>query len=376
MQIRMDWVCALGIFFGVCVAAPGMAEDAPPAVDAPVLKRTGSFPQFQLTTPMFSKWSKYLYGGSKGTMYKFYKFRDKIWQMSARTDEDPKDVLDYDVGEQSAFVYVPENYKDDTPFGIVVHLSDEESGSLPAGWAEVLAKHKLIYAQPNKSGNMWSDLRRMALALDMIETIAQEYSVDEERFIFSGAGTGGAVAQVAVIAHEEIFTAVISHGYGLLFRNTDFGERRRGRGLRGLVDKFENWDAQTGFVSTSQLKKVVKKDVDVVLYTAPVQPFAVERVLNSADQWAQLGVPLLVIDLAQGGGAVLDGEWLDKAIRFIDGEMVEVPLPRYEAYDLKVDVSKNNKNKKPPVEEKEPAKKEPAAVEPEAEGQAQDKEKE
>lgn len=340
---------------GICFLISGTPSQAaePPVPAGPM---TGTMPQFQLTKRMSIKWYKYLDGSSKSGMVKFYKYRAKVAEEDSRTDEDLKDLLDYEIEKQSALVHIPEGYTGKEAYGILLHLGDEETAALPEGWETVLAERKLIYAQPHKSGSLWSDPRRIALAMDTLETLLAEYKIDKKRIIISGSRTGGAIAQIMGIVYRETFTGVISHGYGLMLRRTNYGkddDRNRRHRDDDDIDRTV-WDSQVSFIGTKDLKRTVKEKVDIVLYTDSGAPFEHERVMLSAGQWAQLGVPLLIIDDPQRTRSfVMPAEWLDKAVLFIDGYIVKTPPPRIDQYDVRMDLKENNKDKKPIPEKKE-----------------------
>lgn len=117
---------------------------------------------------------------------------------------------DYQMDEESFYVYVPSDYVEDKSFGLLVWISAGESGRMPEAWSKMMDKYKLIWIGAHRSGNKHSvPGRRMALALDAVHNIKVMYNIDPNRVYVSGISGGGRVASILAIHYPDVFSGGI-----------------------------------------------------------------------------------------------------------------------------------------------------------------------
>lgn len=113
---------------------------------------------------------------------------------------------DYQISEESFYVYMPSDYAKDDSYGLLVWVSAGESGRMPEAWSKLMDKHKLIWVSAHRSGNKHSvPGRRMALALDAVHNIKGMYNIDPNRVYVSGISGGGRVASILAVHYPDIF---------------------------------------------------------------------------------------------------------------------------------------------------------------------------
>lgn len=106
-------------------------------------------------------------------------------------------------------VYVPGSYSADAPAGVVVYVSPDRSGTIPAGWASVLDEHNLLWVSANQSGNRVPVSRRVLKAILGLEAIQQRYAIDDTRIYIAGFSGGGKVASMIATDLPTIFVGGI-----------------------------------------------------------------------------------------------------------------------------------------------------------------------
>lgn len=112
-----------------------------------------------------------------------------------------------DPTKESWHVYVPESYKGDEPYGVLVWVAPYDTGEMFFGWQGVLNDHKLIYVAADRSGNDQGVIdRRVPLALTGLANIMALYKVDPARVYIGGFSGGGVVASRIAAAYADVFT--------------------------------------------------------------------------------------------------------------------------------------------------------------------------
>ncbi|HEX2970801.1 MAG TPA: PHB depolymerase family esterase [Tepidisphaeraceae bacterium] len=112
---------------------------------------------------------------------------------------------EYDVTRESFDVYVPKAYTGQEAYGLVVWISPGATVGRPAGWNEVLDRHKLLWVGANNSGNDRLPLIRMALALDAAHNMKARYQIDEKRVYIAGLSGGGRVGSMLGVGYPDVF---------------------------------------------------------------------------------------------------------------------------------------------------------------------------
>jgi predicted esterase len=107
--------------------------------------------------------------------------------------------------------YCPEDYDGNEKLGVYIHISagDRAAGS-KSGYQEMMRKHRLVYASPHGAGNKESDMRRCALALDVLAQLRREFVIDENRIYIGGTSGGGAESTFATFLYPQDFRAAFN----------------------------------------------------------------------------------------------------------------------------------------------------------------------
>ncbi len=115
---------------------------------------------------------------------------------------------------ETARVYVPEQYDGKKPYGIYLHISPSPGPDMP-NYQSILAERNLIMASPAKGGNEEEVMRRIMLALDTVATLQDIYNIDPKRIYVGGFSGGGISAMMAQLIYPEIWAGCISHSRGM-----------------------------------------------------------------------------------------------------------------------------------------------------------------
>jgi hypothetical protein len=178
----------------VTIASLARADDpAPPAADSG--PRTG---QFQLRIPERSKSSAIL------PMTARLGWGSKA-EVEAAAKKDGGEV-DYNLSNETFEVFVPEDYKGDEPYGLLVWISAGPGGGVHREWLDVLRKHKLVWIGANNSGNNRTRWVRLGLAIDAADYMQKAYKIDPHRVYVSGGSGGGRCASTVAFGFPEVFT--------------------------------------------------------------------------------------------------------------------------------------------------------------------------
>ncbi|MEA2735728.1 MAG: hypothetical protein QOE14_2179 [Humisphaera sp.] len=119
-------------------------------------------------------------------------------------------VVDYDLGPEQFFVYVPKTYDAAKPPGVVVFLCYKPAGSTPPAWHEMLDKHNLIFVVAHSHADQVRT--RVGLALDAVHNLQKQYKIDTKRIWALGDES-----QHLAFGYPEVFTAGI-HRQSVYFR--------------------------------------------------------------------------------------------------------------------------------------------------------------
>ncbi len=123
----------------------------------------------------------------------------------------PKDKSypDYRLKDETFFVYVPQKYKGDEPYGLLVWISPIDPGQVRGIWKPVLDKHKLIWVGANRAGNPREIWQRLGLAVDAAANMPLRYEIDTKRVYVSGLSGGGRCASLLGVAYPDVFAGAM-----------------------------------------------------------------------------------------------------------------------------------------------------------------------
>ena len=150
----------------------------------------------------------------------------KITKRTAWSLEDIKKKIpiDYDLKDETFSLHVPESYKGDEPYGLMVWVSAGDKGEIPRQFREVADKRKIIWIGANKSGNPRAMLVRMELAFDAVVGMKAQYKIDDKRIYIAGVSGGGKMAAIMGVGYPEIFNGGFYFIGAEYFRELPTGE--------------------------------------------------------------------------------------------------------------------------------------------------------
>ncbi len=113
--------------------------------------------------------------------------------------------VEYDLKNESFELYVPKSYTGADAWGLLVWVSPGQGGQAPRDLHDMLDKHKLLWAGPNKAGNERIPWIRMGLALDAAHNMKARYKIDENRVYIAGLSGGGRVSSMMGVGFPDVF---------------------------------------------------------------------------------------------------------------------------------------------------------------------------
>jgi pimeloyl-ACP methyl ester carboxylesterase len=122
----------------------------------------------------------------------------------------PDGLLDnYDSSRQTYQRFVPENYRDDKAWPVVLYISAGKRGSGWDVWKSVCQRHGVLFVGPHNAGNNCPGPRRARIVLDALDDMRRNYRTDPDRTYITGFSGGGRVACQMAFALPELFGGVV-----------------------------------------------------------------------------------------------------------------------------------------------------------------------
>lgn len=234
--------------------------------------------------------------------------RNKAYQnerSDTRNQRTPEQSVGYAAGEQSAVVYVPHSYDGTRPYGLCVDLRPGSQGDIMRGYAEIADRHQLIWISPNQAGNEVELYRRIALALDSVATMKQDYKIDGSRVYINGFSGGGVVAFTLLMLYPECFRGAISHA-----RNVRLLNRSAAKNLM--------WLGHFNYFSVEDLHAVAAMGRKWVFISGSLDP-NYPQIVADFPQWSDMGFDVLFIDVPGMKHEEASPENFEKALMWLDG---------------------------------------------------------
>jgi tetratricopeptide (TPR) repeat protein len=121
------------------------------------------------------------------------------------------DALAYDLGSESFDLIVPDSYRREEPWGLVVWISPTSRGAdgVPAEVRELLERERWLWVGANGAGNPRAKWDRIGLALDAAHNVQGLYTIDPQRVVVAGYSGGGRTAMAAGMFFPEVFRGVV-----------------------------------------------------------------------------------------------------------------------------------------------------------------------
>ncbi len=121
---------------------------------------------------------------------------------------DPNDGALYDIAKESFDVLVPSGYDGSTAYGLVVYTSPGKGGGA-GGYAQVLAKHRLIWIGAANVENDRNSVPRWGLSLDAQWNMRKQYRIDPRRVYACGFSGGGRCASMVAPTYADLWSGAI-----------------------------------------------------------------------------------------------------------------------------------------------------------------------
>ncbi|MEO1996974.1 MAG: hypothetical protein ABGZ17_17035 [Planctomycetaceae bacterium] len=122
----------------------------------------------------------------------------------------PDGLLDnYDSSGQTYQRFVPENYRDDKTWPVLLYVSPGKRGSGWNVWKSVCQRHGVLFVGPHNAGNNCPGPRRARIVLDALDDMRRNYRTDPDRTYIAGFSGGGRVACQMAFALPELFGGVV-----------------------------------------------------------------------------------------------------------------------------------------------------------------------
>jgi hypothetical protein len=143
--------------------------------------------------------------------HRVYSERDPLGVPAALAARGELDVGGtYDSANESYELFLPASVQIGEPHGILVWIDAGPSGGLPnPQWMHVLARHRLIWAGPNRVGNDREISVRIGLALDSVLAVSRLIALDHDRVYVGGVSGGAKSAFRALLFYPEVFRGAL-----------------------------------------------------------------------------------------------------------------------------------------------------------------------
>lgn len=109
-------------------------------------------------------------------------------------------------------VTLPANYAAQSPQGLLVYISPQDSGEIYKMWEPLLTEKNLIWISADKNGNDFTAQRRVLQALLAVQLAAKNYKLNRQRIYIAGFSGGGRVSSMIAPLYPESFTGSIFMG--------------------------------------------------------------------------------------------------------------------------------------------------------------------
>ena len=106
----------------------------------------------------------------------------------------------------------PANYQAQSPQGLLVYISPQDSGQIYEMWKPLLWEKNLIWIAADNGGNDFLPQRRVLQALLAVQLATKNYQIDKQRIYLMGFSGGGRVASMIAPLYPESFAGSIFMG--------------------------------------------------------------------------------------------------------------------------------------------------------------------
>lgn len=213
-------------------------------------------------------------------------------------------VPPYDLSKEKFRAVVPKEYSKDEAWGLFVWIDAGDEPGFPKelDWA----RHKLIGVGACKTGNERPVYDRLRLTLDAVHGMKAAYSIDPQRIFISGISGGGRIASMIGVAYADVFTGTLP------LCGANFYKPIPLEGNKVLLAYYKPMDS---------ILKTAKASGRFVLVTGEKDFNRNPTQLTYEKGFKAEGFKhVLYLDIPGMGHSIPSGEWLDKALDFLDGK--------------------------------------------------------
>jgi len=210
----------------------------------------------------------------------------------------------YDVTQETFEVVVPMTYDPKKPHGLFIWISPGKAPSIPKDWEAVLAERDLIFVGARNSQNGRNIFDRIRMAIDANHGMRQKFNIDGRRVYVSGFSGGGRVASMLGIAWGDMFSGTICF-MGVNFYTDIEAEDGKVYGMN--------------FIPDEQIVPLAKQFCRYALVTAEKDFNRVNTRGVFEKGFRKEGFEhVTLFDVPELGHQLPSGEWLEKALDFLD----------------------------------------------------------
>jgi predicted esterase len=224
---------------------------------------------------------------------------------------DAQAAFGYDLSRETFDVFVPPDYKPNSPCGLFIWTGVSEFGS---GWLEVLSRHKFIAASANTSEGHTALYGK---PLDLVYNLKKAYTIDEGRIYISGFSAGGGVAAHLLRGYPEVFRGglLLMGGYFYLSRQGADGRRDP-----TVEEELPHWKGPL---------EQIKKEVKLVIMKGGKDPWWTPQEGRSDYQalWLDGFRHVTYLEIPGQDHRPPDSSWFEKGVAALDhSQVLEPPL--------------------------------------------------
>ncbi len=215
-----------------------------------------------------------------------------------------EDAGPYDVTKEKFRVVVPKSYAHAAKWGLFIYVNAGDDPGLPAEYAPVLEKRKLLAVAAYRSGNGRNISDRFRLAIDASFNMQKRFNIDPARVYVSGFSGGGRVASMLAVAYADLFSG------GIPFCGVNF--------YKDIPSEpGKHWPL--GYLPVDEALKIAKTTGRHVLVTGE-KDFNLKNTRAVYDHgFKKEGFKhAMVLEVPGHGHAPPPADWLDKGLEFLD----------------------------------------------------------
>lgn len=218
-------------------------------------------------------------------------------------------IYDIDPRKAKYFIHVPKNINRNQQFGLMVYIDCYDvATAIPEGWAEVLAKHHLLFVCPQNAGNHCGSYQRAGLAVLGALEMMRKYNIDKSRVYAAGTLGGARLASDLGFNQYDVFRGIIQTCGCEFYRKV---QKRYPTTKERAGDEYGLCDASAAEVAEA------RKKVKFAFITGK-DDFRRGNVLNIYhDGFVKEGFRAKLFEVDSIGRSECDGRTLEKALNFL-----------------------------------------------------------